>query len=124
MDRQGSKSSRSTLDDLPNEKNDPLFNHLRNVDAAANFEDLNTQYTNNKGDYNPEETEYTKDEVEYDLESQTPAASTMGKSLTRADTAAWVTKHPSRIPDDGTRPAKQIVDGSDEEEGVDLYCGI
>lgn len=33
---------------------------------------------------------------EYDVESQL-----MGKSLTRADTAAWVTKHPSRIPDDG-----------------------
>lgn len=87
MDRQRSDSSNSSLDDLPTEKHDALFDHLRNVDAMSNqgIYDLHRENTDISNE-------------QYDLESQqTP----MGRSLTRMDTAAWVTKHPSRIPDDG-----------------------
>lgn len=79
MDRVPSNGSHSTLEDLPSEKNDPLMDHLKNVDAAYGPAGLNRQSDNT------------------DLEAQS-----LGGSLTRADTAAWVTKHPSRIPDDGT----------------------
>ena len=95
MDRQQSNSSRSTLDDLPTEKHDPLFNHLRNVDAMSD-QDIGVYRENTD-----------KNNEQYDLESQqTP----MGKSLTRMDTAAWVTKHPSRIPDDGTQKRTLTID--------------
>jgi hypothetical protein len=65
---------------------------MRNEDAMVrqngDIEDLYRQNTMADGD-----------DGGYDLESQPTG---MGKSLTRADTAAWVTKHPSRIPDEGT----------------------
>lgn len=79
MDRVPSHGSHSTLEDLPSEKNDPLMDHLKNVDAVYGHAGLSGPNNN------------------IDLEAQS-----MGGSLTRADTAAWVTKHPSRIPDDGT----------------------
>jgi hypothetical protein len=117
------------LDDLPTEKNDPLFDHLRNEDAMGRTTgDLEPLHQTNTGRSNIEAydngEEYGNGE-EYDLEAQSAAASTMGKSLTRADTAAWVTKHPSRIPDDGTLPLSFVADGgSDEKERIDVYCGV
>src|SRR5215471_14967297 len=88
MDRQRSSSSHSSLGDLPPEKHDPLLDHLRNVDAMSNREisDLHRE-------------SMAKGNEQYDLELQGPP---MGRGLTRTDTAAWVTKHPSRIPDEGT----------------------
>jgi len=79
--------------------------------------------------------EYAKEEGEYDLEAQSAAQSTIGKSLTRLDTAAWVTKHPSRIPDDGTptplpKPlvcylvVGRLMVCSDAEERIDVYCRV
>ena len=81
MDRRQSASSRSTLHDSPTEKHDPLLGRMQNED----IEDLHRRNMGVKGEG-------------YDLESQ---STSMGKILTRADTAAWVTKHPSRIPDEG-----------------------
>ena len=72
MRRKSSESSDSTVDDLPSEKHDALLDHIRNADGFGT-EGIMT---------------------ERDLESA-------NRSLTRADTAAWVTKHPSRIPDEG-----------------------
>jgi hypothetical protein len=72
--------SSSTLEDLPSEKVDPLMEHIKNADAMTG---------NGSHMYN------SSDDVE---------AQSVGRSLTRADTAAWVTKHPSRIPDDGRVP--------------------
>lgn len=69
--------SSSTLEDLPSEKGDPLMEHIKNADAMTG---------SGSHMYN------SSDDVE---------AQSVGRSLTRADTAAWVTKHPSRIPDDG-----------------------
>jgi len=94
-------SEQSTLDDLPSEKSDPLMDHLKNVDAASGV-----------------------GEPEFDLENQTSAP--FAKSLTRADTAAWVTKHPSRIPDDGTDPlfTDSLTLFSYKKEGIDIYCGV
>jgi hypothetical protein len=91
-------SSRSTLDQLPSERHDPLLEHMRNADAAAleNGDLADLEREQSGYEEKPEEGE----NGDYDLESQT----TMGKSLTRKDTAAWVTKHPSRIPDDGISP--------------------
>lgn len=90
-------SSHSTLDELPTEKNDPLFNHLRNEDSMGRTSgDIDAIHHAN--------THRSNEEDQYDLEAQSRTPSTIGKSLTRADTAAWVTKHPSRIPDDGIPP--------------------
>jgi hypothetical protein len=120
--RESGGSSHSTLDDLPAEKNDPLFNHLRNMDLMnRTFGDIEAIHHAN--------TRRSNEEDQYDLEAQSRTPSTMDKSLTRADTAAWVTKHPSRIPDDGNSSPPQYysvlrTNGSDEEEGVDVYCGI
>lgn len=86
--RESNTSNNSTLEDLPSEKKDPLFEHMRNADAFANA--INTGSTNN----DPELYRYGSN---FDLESQEPAS----RVLTRADTAAYITKHPSRIPDDG-----------------------
>jgi hypothetical protein len=80
--------SSSTLEALPSEKHDPLMDHLKNVDALSGS--------------------VPGGEDGGDLESQSP-----GRSLTRADTAAWVTKHPSRIPDDGISRARN-TNGSHE----------
>lgn len=77
MERRQSNSSHSTLEELPSEKHDPLFDHMKNSEAYD--VDLNRPNT-----------------VNADLE-----AGPMGRSLTRTDTAAYVTKHPSRIPDEG-----------------------
>lgn len=79
MSRQSSESSDSTVDELPSEKHDSLLDHLRNADAFGTAGSM----------------------AERDLESA-------GRSLTRADTAAWVTKHPSRIPDEGIDQFKDI----------------
>jgi len=97
MERKNSENS--SLDDLPSEKHDPLMEHLKNVDAVAGV-----------------------GEPEFDLENQ----ASVGRSLTRADTAAWVTKHPSRIPDDGNDPifADSLTVFSYEKEGIDIYCRI
>jgi hypothetical protein len=86
--RQSNKSSHSTLADLPSEKKDPLMEHLKNVDAlnGAVF----------PGSSNNDPNLYRNGE-NTDLESQEPVS----RALTRADTAAYVTKHPSRIPDAG-----------------------
>jgi hypothetical protein len=73
-----SSHSHSTLDELPSEKHDPLFNHLKNSEAY----DANRLHRQNT--------------VNSDLE-----AGQMDRALTRADTAAYITKHPSRIPDEG-----------------------
>jgi hypothetical protein len=129
MDRRQSGGSHSTLDDLPTEKNDPLFDHLRNVDAMGRTTgDLEPLHQTNTGRSNSESYdngEQYGNEEEYDLEAQSAPPSTMGKSLTRADTAAWVTKHPSRIPDDGTLPLCFVAnEGSDEKERIDVYCGV
>lgn len=83
MDRsRSSNSSQSTLDELPSEKHDPLLDHMKNADA----------FNGQSNDELPR-----RNTSDSDLESQTPA----GRTLTRADTAAYVTKHPSRIPDAG-----------------------
>lgn len=126
-DRRPSGSSHSMLDDLPTEKNDPLFNHLRNVEAISDSRgDLVALHQTNTDRLN--EDAYGNGE-EYDLEAQSAATSTLGKYLTRRDTAAWVTKHPSRIPDDGTHPRlplklDKVAYFSDEKEGDDVYRGI
>jgi hypothetical protein len=82
MDRTHSNSSHSTLDELPSEKHDPLLDHMMNADAFNGQSNHGLERRNTPNS---------------DLESQTP----MGRTLTRADTAAYVTKHPSRIPDAG-----------------------
>jgi hypothetical protein len=79
---QNTRSSRSTLEDLPSEKHDPLFEHMRNSEALDSMHGLHRQNTQSS-----------------DLEQ-----GHMGRPLTRADTAAYVTKHPSRIPDEGINP--------------------
>lgn len=79
--RESQNSSRSTLEELPSEKHDPLFEHMRNVDIL-DMHGLHGQNT-----------------LSSDLEQ-----GYMGRPLTRADTAAYVTKHPSRIPDEGIFP--------------------
>ena len=97
MDR---RDSESTLDYFPSEKSDALPDDLNRVDEATGV----------RG-------------AEYDLENQ---ASSFGKSLTRADTAAWVTKHPSRIPDEGKNPlfADPLTVFSRSKEGIDIHRGI
>jgi len=103
MDRRQSGSSHSTLDDLPTEKHDPLFDHMRNADAMNRTTgDLDAPQYDTRRLSDVTDEQYEQDN--YDLEAQSAAPSTTGKSLTRADTAAWVTKHPSRIPDAGTLP--------------------
>jgi hypothetical protein len=91
MDRKRSNSSHSTLEELPSEKRDPLLDHLKNEDAftsGQNIDDLRRRNTTTS-----------------DLESQSP----MGRNLTRADTAAYITKHVSRIPDAGKNLFEMIV---------------
>jgi hypothetical protein len=75
--RESQTSSRSTLEELPSEKYDPLFEHIRNAEAL----DMHALHQNT---------------MNSDLEQ-----GIMGRPLTRTDTAAYVTKHPSRIPDEG-----------------------
>jgi hypothetical protein len=112
MNREASGSSHSTLDDLPSEKHDPLMDHLKNVDALSNQRSMEGLHQENV-------------DGEYDLEAQpTSGHNTPGRSLTRADTAAWVTKHPSRIPDDGMIHIYNYTDCSYEEERIDLHCRI
>jgi len=84
-----SNSSLSTLGDSPSEKADPLKEYARNGNALAQ-----QHPTAPRQAIGEEEEEYYEGHDEGDLE--------MGHRLTRADTAAWVTKHPSRIPDEGT----------------------
>jgi hypothetical protein len=133
MERRQSGSSLSTIDGLPTERNDPVFNHLRNVDAMSHSAgDLEALHQANADRSNEEA--YVNREAhaggeKYDLEAQSVELSTMGKALTRADTAAWVTKHPSRIPDDGIHPPlplrfAAVAYFSDEEEGGNVYSGV
>jgi hypothetical protein len=110
-------SSGSTLEGLPSEKSDPLADHLQNAEA---FE----HHRAPRQAIGEVEEEYY-DGQENDEESRIG----MGKSLTRADTAAWVTKHPSRIPDAGISPALQFVRAegngiSGPEEGTNVHCRI
>jgi len=91
------ESSHSTLGDTPSEKSDPLEDHLHNAEVFVH-------HNAPRQAIGEEEEEYY-DGQEHDEESQVG----FGKSLTRADTAAWVTKHPSRIPDDGTSPTLQFL---------------
>jgi hypothetical protein len=98
MARPESTSSHSTLEELPTEKHDPLLEHMKNSDAYG--AGLHWQNTANS-----------------DLE-----AGPMGRPLTRADTAAYVTKHPSRIPDEGTMILLDLADCSNAEKGGDLHC--
>jgi hypothetical protein len=91
------ESSGSTLEDLPSEKSDPLADHVQNAEV---FE----HHRAPRQAIGEVEEEYY-DGQENDEESRIG----MGKSLTRADTAAWVTKHPSRIPDAGISPALQSL---------------
>jgi hypothetical protein len=84
MDRKRSNSSHSTLDELPSEKHDPLLDHMKNEDAFTSGQDIDDVRRRNT--------------TTSDLESQTTS---MGRNLTRADTAAYITKHVSRIPDAG-----------------------
>ena len=92
MDRKRSNSSHSTLEELPSDKHDPLLEHMKNEDAASgqDIDDLRRRNTTTS-----------------DLESQTP----MGRNLTRADTAAYITKHVSRIPDAGKNLFKMSTNG-------------
>ena len=98
MARPESTSSRSTLEELPTEKHDPLLEHMKNSDAYG--AGLHRQNTANS-----------------DLE-----AGPMGRPLTRADTAAYVTKHPSRIPDEGTMILLDLADCSNAKKGGDVHC--
>jgi len=84
-----SDSSLSTLGDTLSEKADPLMQDANDADALAHP-------TAPRQAVGEEEEEYYEGHEVGDLE--------MGHSLTRADTAAWVTKHPSRIPDEGSQP--------------------
>jgi hypothetical protein len=61
-----------------------------------------------------EEEEYYTGQEHENLEAS-------GRSLSRLDTAAWVTKHPSRIPDDGnTLPPPSSVSPFNLEYKVDM----
>lgn len=91
MERRESNSSHSTLGELPSEKRDPLLEHMRNADAF----NAGAQHT---GSTNNDPKLYRSESGGSDLEAQSPVS----RALTRADTAAYITKHPSRIPDDGT----------------------
>jgi len=102
MERKNSNSSRSTLGELASEKHDPLLDHMKNADAM-----------NGQGiDLHRQSTESSNTDLE---------AQSMERPLTRADTAAWVTKHPSRIPDDGKAALSACANSSDAQEGSNVY---
>lgn len=81
-----SDSSLSTLGDTLSEK----------ADASMQDADARAHPTAPRQAVSEEEEEYYEGHDVGDLE--------VGHRLTRADTAAWVTKHPSRIPDEGSQP--------------------
>jgi hypothetical protein len=96
-------NSTSTLGSLPDEKRDPTFEHMKKEEGMNRRGDLSRGSSGNTA---------------LDLEAQSD-----GQSLTRGDTAAWVTKHPSRIPDEGTLYSG-CAERSDEKEGIELYCRL
>jgi len=69
---------------------------------------------------NKNESELYKADSDTDLEAQAPVS----RALTRADTAAYITKHPSRIPDDGTSHTVIRANISHAQERSHLYRRI